>query len=192
MEVFDGRFPYPSTDHPHLTRPCVGKNQAKVHGFARKSARGLGAWSFDLDFYRDRHDRESASVSWLRAAYIIAFATLGYRFVLGEAYHAVREKIADPKSTETIEAFKLTDPAAPADARTIAIIREPEHMRGLAVRMGRHLVFLPGPTDTSFYDKLKQHKTRSGSGARVTVRGWEIPWPRRPELWFDFSPPVTT
>jgi len=138
-------------------------------------------WAIGLDFYRDRHDPDKAAASWLRAAYLIVFAKFGYRFVLGRAYHAVREKISDPKSG-VIQVFKVTDAKRSTESRAFVIVREPGDLRGIAVQMGRHVVFLPGPSDTTFYNRLSETQGHGG----VTVNGWGLSWPTEPEHYFDF------
>jgi hypothetical protein len=45
----------------------------------RVTAGGSNDWSLNLDFYRDHHHPVAARVGWLREAFLIGFAVLGYR-----------------------------------------------------------------------------------------------------------------
>jgi len=145
-------------------------------------------WKFDLEFHRSAVDLRRADLSRLRAAYIVAFAKFGYRFVLQKAYSPVREIIREPTSN-AIEVFKITRPGADSSARHLIVLREPEALRGgVAVQMGRHVVFLPGPNDVDFYDRLANEKRRHGSRS-ATFRGREFDWPKEPEHHFDFTAP---
>jgi hypothetical protein len=44
-------------------------------------------------------DLRSASVGWLRAAYLVAFATLGCVYILRQELEQVRQQIQDPQAT---------------------------------------------------------------------------------------------
>jgi len=144
------------------------------------------SWKFDLEFPRSRVDLRRADVSRLRAAYVVAFAKFGYRFMLQNAYKPVREQIADP-TKGIIEAFKVTEPNADKMERHFVVVREPDVLRGcIAVQMGPHILFLPGPNDADFYDRLADDK-RTRSHGRATFRGTEFTWPTGPEFHFDFN-----
>lgn len=133
-----------------------------------------------VEFHRDRFDPARAAVSWLRAAYIVTFAKFGYRFILDTAFRDVRQKIQQPKS-QLLPLFSITVPG-PSTERAFVVVREPSGLRGsIAVRMGRHLVLLPRPGDTAFYERIAGNR-----GAAVTVAGTEYNWPTRPEFLFDF------
>lgn len=45
---------------------------------------------------RDAYSRSCAAVSWLRTAYLVAFAQFGYRYILQRNMEPVREQINDP------------------------------------------------------------------------------------------------
>jgi hypothetical protein len=139
--------------------------------------------SFKLAFelHRDRFDPTRASVSWLRAAYIVTFAKFGYRFVLDGAFHDVRQKIQQPKS-DVLPLFSITVAGSTAE-RALVIVHEPVDLRGsVAVRMGRHLVTLPGPGDITFYQRIAGKQ-----GTAATLSGKQVPWPTGPEQRFDFD-----
>jgi hypothetical protein len=106
--------------------------------------------------------------------------------VLQKAYKGVREQIAEP-TTSIVDVFKITEPNADKAERHLVVVREPEVLRGcIAVQMGRHIVFLPGPNDVDFYDRLAAQKRTHGQG-RATFRGTEFMWPKGPEFHFDFN-----
>lgn len=137
-------------------------------------------WTFNLQF-RAQYDPSRAAVSWLRAAYIAAFAKFGYRLILDGAYKVVRQKIQMPSAAPSL--FSIRVPQSPKDARALVIIREPTILNGgVAALMGRHFVLLPRPGDLAFYDKVKGQE-----GRRAEIRGEFLPWPRGPEFFFDFG-----
>jgi hypothetical protein len=137
-------------------------------------------WSFNLQF-RQQYDFSRAAASWLRAAYIAAFAKFGYRLVLDAAYTVVRQKIETPASAPSL--FGIRVPHSPKDARVLVIIREPAVLDGgVAVLMGRHLVLLPGPGDLTFYDRVKGEE-----GKPVEIRGTFLRWPLGPEFYYDLN-----
>jgi hypothetical protein len=114
---------------------------------------------------------------------LVAFAKFGYRFILDRAFRPVREKIADPNSS-LLPLFSIRIPGREqTGARSLVVIQEPKALaNGLAVRMGQHLVLLPGPGDETFYDRVEGKQ-----GAEVHLQGKEIPWPLGPEFFFDFG-----
>ena len=157
--------------------------QALTDHFEQQITNNNKDWSLTLNFRRDRHDPESARVSWLRAAYLVAFAKFGYRFALGEALHAVREKIRDPR-LDAIRTFKIVATAAESRTRNLVAVTEPQELKGsLAVQMGRHIVLLPRPDDLTLYSRLRAH--RVAGNKRLMFDGTPLDWPRGPEHAWD-------
>ena len=54
--------------------------------------------------------------------------------------------------------------------------------------MGPYIVFLPGPDDLEFYDRLKADPDHR-NGTMVSLKGCVIDWPTEPELYCDFLDP---
>jgi hypothetical protein len=127
---------------------------------------------------------KAALVGWLRAAYLAAFAALGYSYILRPQLEVVREQLADD-SAELLRVFSMTVPTAPRGERRILVVEEPEWLRSLCVQMGRHSVFLPGlSANPGLYTRLAQ---RAGCRAELTLAGKEIPWPARAQFTMDIG-----
>ncbi|HEX5504833.1 MAG TPA: hypothetical protein VFW96_19605 [Thermomicrobiales bacterium] len=129
-----------------------------------------------------------ALVGWLRAAYLVAFALYGYRYIFDSRLELVRRQIAAPHVQHIpLFAMTLTD-AQPAD-RHIVLIREPEQYRSLYIQMGRHAVFLPSPEDASaLYPRLEATYS-AGTEQHFTYHGDIYPWPTEPIHLFDLDGP---
>jgi hypothetical protein len=90
-----------------------------------------------------------AQLSYLRAAYLAAFAALGWRYVLGlPCLSLLRAQLADADAA-ILPPLALLDLRAPASRRQLFIVREPTELRSLAVVLGRYTVFLPWMEDLS-------------------------------------------
>lgn len=142
--------------------------------------------SFKLSLTKNRYSPQRERISWLRAAYLAAFAALGYRYILRSILDPVRQQILDPDK-EVIHTFKLDDAVAPSDRRFIVFVSKPDWVRGLAVAMGRYIVLLPVDTDdTNFYERLKSNTT---AGLKAELSGQlQLTWPRGPVFARDFAP----
>src|SRR5919109_1207748 len=75
-------------------------------------------------------DFRKASIGWLRAAYLVAFATLGYRYILREELEEVRQQIRDP-AAEILKRYCVITQKGPAD-RCITFVSEPARMSASA------------------------------------------------------------
>jgi hypothetical protein len=147
----------------------------------RLVATGNTDWSIRMGFPRDVHSRQQARVAWLRYAYLIAVAALGYRYALRPAWEMIRQQLREPDAV-LVDRFSVTDPSASPSAQQIFLIDEPAYLRSLAVRMGRHVVLLPRETDATLYERLKTRPQQLNE--RFTGR--EIPWPKVPAFALDF------
>jgi hypothetical protein len=162
------------------------RNSLKAHAaffeqLAKEATPSGEGFNLAFELHRDRFDPTRASVSWLRAAYIVTFAKFGYRFILDRAFHNVRQKIREPNS-ELVPLFSITAPGSPAE-RALVMVHEPTDLRGsVAVRIGPHLVLLPGPSDETFYQRIAD---KHGKAAKLS--GKQVAWPQSPELLFDFD-----
>jgi hypothetical protein len=152
--------------------------------FERIVADGGTGWSLGLRFEQGYRLRQSL-IGWLRAAYLGAFAALGYRYILHEALNCVREQIRTPNVT-LIKSFSVSVPAASPQERLLAMLEEPPEIRSLIVRMGAHMVFLPEPdtNELDFYQRIEDGVARLAGRAACT--GKSIPWPTRPIFALDF------
>lgn len=137
--------------------------------------------TFNLTLGRGFKERAPA-IGWLRSAYLVLFARLGYAYIARPDFELVRRQIADPDS-ELLEGYHITDTGASVDARHIIWVEEPTWLAGsFAVQMGRHIVLLPGvDTAQGFFERLQRQ-----DGEAATIRGDGVRWPRQPELSLDF------
>lgn len=134
--------------------------------------------------FEQRFNYRMALVGWLRAAYLAAFAALGYRYIFHPKLRLVRQQLASP-SAVLIENFSVTVPDASVTTRRMVVVREPNAFRSVLVQMGRHVVFLPAlDDDYDVYQYLLADAERNRR-LSVTFRGGEIPWPRKPEYALD-------
>jgi hypothetical protein len=140
--------------------------------------------SFQVALSKDGFDARTASAGWLRAAYLVGFSLFGYLYAFQSRLAAVRKQIEQP-TADIIAVYSVTLPAATAEARRVLVCEEPGDLMGLAVQMGRHLVFLPWATD-GLYDALAA-RAKAGSRVQETLRGRPFPWPRDPLHLLDFE-----
>lgn len=141
--------------------------------------------SFTISLSKETYSEPHERVSWLRAAYLAAFAALGYRYILRNSLNLVRQQIFEPDN-KIIECFSVFDCDASPDRRFIVLISEPDWVRGLAVQMGRHIILLPfSGTDTEFYERVR----RAATGESMTELGGklQLTWPREPVFALDFT-----
>ena len=126
---------------------------------------------------------ERARLSWVRAAYLAAFAALGWRYVFLPHLNRLRAPLADPTAS-LLPPLALVDPAAPRERRQLLLVQEPDELCSLAVVLGRHTVFLPGMEDPQSFDALSAALARlaapANSHLRLELAGKKIPWPTKP------------
>ena len=136
----------------------------------------------------ERYRRRDASLGWLRAAFLVAFASLGYRYAFDWRLRPVREQLADP-SIEVVRDFSFTIPDAPSSERKLLLVERPAWLSSLCVQMGRHLVFLPWPDgQRSIFERLSENRP-DDDRLNVKIGGRLIPWPVRPTHQLDFALP---
>ncbi len=173
-----------------------------VSGSPRQNdPRVMQAWEDELNWLVERgnwdehqfgltlrrgYRNKNALVGWLRAAYLIAFAALGYQYIRNQVLDPVRRQLADVGS-DFLQSFSVTMPSAAPTERRILIIKEPAVFHSVAVQMGRHLVFLPIATvdGADLYDRLASEQNRNGR-FEANISGDEWPWPTGPTLHLDF------
>lgn len=124
--------------------------------------------------------------SWLRAGYLAAFASLGYKFIFRPLFDPIRAQIRDPDRS-LISFFHFVRKEAPVPSRFLMVVQSPEWVRGILVQMGRHYVMLPiFDDDHTFYSRLEKGAVES---AQFELIGKLLPWPKSPEHRFDFEGP---
>jgi hypothetical protein len=142
-----------------------------------------GTWdgeSFGITLQRGYHDK-NARAGDLRAAYLVAFAALGYRYVASSALEPVRDQIANP-THDIIPGFWIA-PKELEKPPFLLLLFQPVH--ALLVSFPRAAVILPwlgGPLDP--YSEIRAKFT---SGREAQFKGTSLRWPERMELILDFA-----
>lgn len=117
-----------------------------------------------------------ASIGWLRAAYLVAFATLGYLYILREELEDVRRQICEP-AEEILDRYCVITQGGPADRR-IAFVRDPAELESVVVLSNACAVFLPSDASAGTYGRLAALAPWP-PGTR-TLSGPTAPWPTQP------------
>jgi hypothetical protein len=139
-------------------------------------------WELHLEFPSFSQRKEQ--LGWLRAAYLVCFAKLGYAYILRPELRVVIQQLQQVES-ELITDYVVWNVATPSSERHLALIERPD-MQCLAVSMGQATVFLPSIAgDNDIYNQLPLLKQRGP----IQVSGKEISWPVGPEFLLDRVPP---
>ena len=140
---------------------------------------------------RLRYFADRARVSWIRTAYLAAFALLGWKYILQPVLQPVREQLMNP-STITLPLLSMYDPNGDPGRHEIWVIKQPTEHRSLLVICGQRGVFLPVPNDPRSLEELARSLgARANEPVHYTFTGDMFPWPSRPEHLLDPAP-VTT
>lgn len=149
----------------------AGLNRIVQDGQAGK----LG-YSFKINFKQDQHSEQRARVGWLRAAFLAAFASSGYRYALGPALNIVRRQIQEPEAELLPRTFRVIVPDAKLTTRRIGYLEQPAELKGIFVQMRWHMILLPHRSDVSFYDRVREASSKPGS--KLQGSGEEVDWPK--------------
>ncbi|GGN38546.1 hypothetical protein FHR83_005518 [Actinoplanes campanulatus] len=174
-------------DLPSFT-PAMKKNANRpgdVNAVAAHLARSIENKD-PVDFnvtHRWRPTADAAAWSWIRAAYLAAFAVLGYRYVLLAVLAPLRTRLADP---QPVPAPKLLIPTGrpQLDRPLMMLVEQPAALPCLMVDFGHAWVFLPGwrnPQTITGIEQALQGMIDAGD----RVRGRLIPWPEEPLYRLD-------
>lgn len=128
-----------------------------------------------------------ARVGWLRSAYLVAFALMGYRYALQPELKIVRQQIHEPDATH-IPRFSLhRGERESLTGSTIAWLTHPPALESVVVVMGDHWIFLPGlKRDRRIYERLELRKIWPPRRSTFrAMRGVQLTWPSRPGYTFD-------
>jgi HNH endonuclease len=151
-----------------------------------------GSTDFRLDVAAPRlsYVPDRAAVSWVRSAYLAAFALLGWKYILQPSLDPVREQLRNP-SAGMLPPLSLYAPEGDPGRREIWVVREPAEYQSLLVVAGRHSVFLPLPDDSRSIAELASGLgAPAGGPVTYAFSGAVFPWPSGPEHRLD-PPPVT-
>jgi hypothetical protein len=128
----------------------------------------------------------NARLSWVRAAYLAAFAALGYRYAFLAQLAQLRAQLVNPEMP-LLPSLTMIDDRAPPGGRQLLLVREPAELRSLAVTMGRHMVFLPAPDEPQPFAATAAALGAHAEAPRPRLRllGKEVPWPVEPQYALD-------
>ncbi|MER6335472.1 HNH endonuclease [Streptomyces tendae] len=135
----------------------------------------------------ERFSPQHADVSWIRSAYLAAFAALGWRYILRPALDPIRAQLKSDSLTE----LPLTigfNPKADSNTRSIMIVREPENLSGVHVVIGHYTVILPDPWGTLSLQELAKSISElrdETGGVTATLSGQIVDWPTKPMYLLD-------
>lgn len=134
--------------------------------------------------FRVHYSERRARISFLRTAYLAAFATLGYRYTLRPVLDIVRKRIKCPDK-EVIKYFSVPLPQDRSFGQNIILLREPDWVKGIAIELDHSLYLLPlRDGDDNFYRRPEGLKL---AGQTINFRGEPFRWPRYPEYRLDFA-----
>jgi HNH endonuclease len=138
-----------------------------------------------------RYFPDRARVSWIRTAYLAAFALFGWKYILQPALQPIREQLMN-SSTITLPLLSMYDPNGDPGRHEIWAIKQPTEHRSLLVISGQQGVFLPVPNDPRSLEELARSLgARANEPVHYAFIGDMFPWPSRPEHLLDPAP-VTT
>lgn len=136
-----------------------------------------------LDGFKNR----PALLAPLKAAYLVAFAVFGYRYILRPDVENVRKELTRDGKSANIPVFSMTDAQASVEERLIMIVDKPMRLASLFVQLGRHGVFLPHPEpgkNPRLYDVLGP---KGGEFERGKLHGQRVRWQQRPVFALDLA-----
>jgi hypothetical protein len=136
--------------------------------------------------FLERVSPTAARLSWVRAAYLAAFAAFGWRYAFLACLNPLRAQFAAP-TERILPPIAFFDPDGPRERRQLLVVQEPTQMRSLAVVLGRHTVFLPWVTEPKPFDELAatlQWYSALPGPQRECVRK-HVPWPTEPRYALD-------
>ncbi|MCX5182616.1 HNH endonuclease [Streptomyces sp. NBC_00268] len=140
---------------------------------------------------KERFSSKHADVSWVRSAYLAAFSALGWSYILQPALNPIREQIK-PGSSATLPSIIGFNPSHDADVRQIMIVKEPEDLSSVVVRIGHYTVFLPDPWGARNLEQLEESisSLRAEDGSVPFSMDVKIvPWPTKPMYALDTLTP---
>jgi hypothetical protein len=133
---------------------------------------------FELHVSLPAFSPKKAQAGWLRSAYLLFFAALGYRFIWRRELQVVRDRIKSPEGDEP-PIFRVITPER--SARRLVRIDAPDEFRSYAMFYENNIVLLPRFGDVEFYTRLAMKPD-----TKINCSGLEIPWPiGGPTFLFD-------
>jgi len=129
----------------------------------------------------DRFSKNKVKVSYLKSAYLAAFAALGYGYILRKELDIVRKQIQNPQKDIIPQIFLETNKKH-TEEQTIIDVSSP--IKSILVHINRTVVLLP-PVENgknSYNDIVNFVKNKS---KQSTLTGIELGWPSKLEFEYD-------
>jgi hypothetical protein len=138
---------------------------------------------FNITYNANIRKRRLADLAWLKAAYIVAFASWGYIYSLSPALDVVRKQLLQTDEV-VIPYFRMINRAMSRENRFLINVRQPQEFQAVAVGMGQFIIFLPADgRDTTFYSRIAALLT---ADSEITLSGDTYYWPQEPMHSLDF------
>jgi hypothetical protein len=179
---FDGSGPVPSFKwRPKANDPDVATAAGTFLEQAIDASREI---EFQVGHTR-QIDGDAAAWSWIRSAYLAAFAVYGYRFALLKVLEPVRLRLASPQPAPALQ-LVIEVPSTPSGLPQMFLVHEPEHLRGLMMMsFGHVLVFLPTCRFPRQVGDIEQGVIALRTGAIPRLLAAKIAWPPEPQYLLD-------
>ncbi|MFI6395715.1 HNH endonuclease [Nonomuraea sp. NPDC050540] len=137
---------------------------------------------------RINYDPARARISWMRTGYLVAFALLGWKYILRSTLQPIRDHLAGV-STSELPILSAYDAERDPHGRQIWIVQQEHGRECLLVAAGQHMVFLPGPEDFRTLEEVSASiGARANEELRYSLSGKLLPWPSGPLHLLDPSP----
>jgi hypothetical protein len=149
--------------------------------FDRLIAESSADWSITLSF--PTPNMRLAAIGWLRAAYLVAFAALGYGYIVRRELDVVREQIRAPREPILKRFCLMTRDGAGFAERRILLARVPAELESTLVFSNECAVFLPSAESDGTYERIERVDPWPPGESRIS--GKSVPWPTKPVFGFD-------
>jgi len=163
----------PSRNNPNAAKRTIAYLERLAHD---------GSWKgeeFTITA-RTRYHSRLAMVGDLKAAFLVAFAALGYRYAFDPLLDEIRQQIRNPND-HVIDNWTMTLKET-GDVRPLMIVVE--SLPGVVVQLDEVGIILPWFTSPKdFYSELA---ARYSSNKQMQLQGKRVPWPTRLEMALDF------
>jgi hypothetical protein len=153
---------------------------------------GIGDDTFTLTF-KHAFEPRRARLGWLRAAYLIAFAQFGYRYILRPAFEPLRAQLMSPDEAVLDPPPVTIDPSAVGEHGGRLLMPSTDVLDIVIVDMGWVYAFLPGADGSAgFFDTviervlaLSQSRRQEAGIVGLDLPGGTLEWPTSPQYVFD-------
>lgn len=137
---------------------------------------------------RMKYDPARARLSWMRTGYLVAFALLGWKYILRSTLQPIRDHLAGA-STSELPILSAYDAERDPRGRQIWIVQQAHGRECLLVAVGQHMMFLPGPEDFRTLEEISASiGARANEELQYSLSGKLLPWPSGPLHLLDPSP----